>query len=65
MGMLESAPVHRMALRFPDNDAPRMDDQLLAELVGRLVGGFAGNNQLKANAVQIFKSKAVTSFKTV
>jgi adenine-specific DNA-methyltransferase len=27
--------------------------------------GFAGNDQLKANAVQIFKTKAVTSFKTV
>jgi adenine-specific DNA-methyltransferase len=27
--------------------------------------GFAGNDQLKANAVQIFKVKGVTSFKTV
>jgi adenine-specific DNA-methyltransferase len=27
--------------------------------------GFAGNDPLKANAVQIFKSKSVTSFKTV
>lgn len=27
--------------------------------------GFAGNDQLKANAVQIFKTKDVTSFKTV
>jgi len=27
--------------------------------------GFAGNDQLKANAVQIFKSKGVPSFKTV
>ncbi len=27
--------------------------------------GFAGNDQLKTNAVQIFKSKGVTSFKTV
>jgi hypothetical protein len=26
---------------------------------------FAGNDQLKANAVQIFKTKGVTSFKTV
>ena len=26
--------------------------------------GFAGNDQLKANAVQIFKTKGVTSFKT-
>ena len=27
--------------------------------------GFAGNDQLKANAVQIFKTKGVTSFKAV
>lgn len=27
--------------------------------------GFAGNDQLKANAVQIFKTKSVTSFRTV
>ncbi len=27
--------------------------------------GFAGNDQLKANAVQIFKTQGVTSFKTV
>jgi adenine-specific DNA-methyltransferase len=27
--------------------------------------GFAGNDPLKANAVQIFKTKGVTSFKTV
>jgi len=27
--------------------------------------GFAGNDQLKANAVQIFKTKGVTTFKTV
>jgi len=27
--------------------------------------GFAGNDQLKANAVQIFKTKGVTSFKTI
>jgi adenine-specific DNA-methyltransferase len=27
--------------------------------------GFAGNDQLKANALQIFKAKGVTSFKTV
>lgn len=27
--------------------------------------GFTGNDQLKANAVQIFKNKGVTSFKTV
>jgi adenine-specific DNA-methyltransferase len=27
--------------------------------------GFAGNDQLKANAVQIFKTKGINSFKTV
>lgn len=27
--------------------------------------GFADNDQLKANAVQIFKTKGITSFKTV
>ena len=27
--------------------------------------GFAGSDQLKANAVQIFKTKGITSFKTV
>ena len=27
--------------------------------------GFSGNDQLKANAVQIFKTKGITSFKTV
>ena len=27
--------------------------------------GFAGNDQLKANAVQIFKTQGITSFKTV
>lgn len=27
--------------------------------------GFAGNDQLKANAVQLFKTKSITSFKTV
>jgi adenine-specific DNA-methyltransferase len=27
--------------------------------------GFAGNDQLKANAVQTFKAKGVKSFKTV
>ena len=30
-----------------------------------IVYGFTGNDQLKANAVQIFKTKGVTSFKTV
>jgi adenine-specific DNA-methyltransferase len=27
--------------------------------------GFSGNDQLKANAVQLFKTKGVTSFKTI
>jgi hypothetical protein len=62
--MLKSAPVHRMAIRYPNIDSPRMDDPLLAQSVGRLVEGFAGNDEFKANAVQIFKSKGVTSFKT-
>jgi adenine-specific DNA-methyltransferase len=35
------------------------------ERVVCLDNGFSGNDQLKANAVQIFKSKGVTSFKTV
>ena len=35
------------------------------ERVVCLDAGFAGNDQLKANAMQIFKTKGVTSFKTV
>ena len=35
------------------------------ERVVCLDNGFIGNDQLKANAVQIFKTKGVTSFKTV
>ena len=35
------------------------------ERVVLLDEGFAGNDQLKANAVQTFKTKGVTSFKTV
>jgi adenine-specific DNA-methyltransferase len=35
------------------------------ERVVCLDAGFAGNDQLKANAVQIFKTKGVTSFKTI
>jgi adenine-specific DNA-methyltransferase len=35
------------------------------ERVVCLDAGFAGNDQLKANAVQIFKTKGVLSFKTV
>ena len=52
-------------------------DPGLAEIVGRLVAafrpervvgldeGFAGNDPLKANAVQIFKNNRATGFKTV
>ncbi|MHB8113667.1 MAG: hypothetical protein ACYDHA_09465 [Bellilinea sp.] len=35
------------------------------ERVVCLDAGFAGNDQLKANAVQIFKTQAIPSFKTV
>jgi len=35
------------------------------ERVMLLDEGFAGNDQLKTNAVQIMKSKGVTSFRTV
>ena len=35
------------------------------ERVVCLDDGFASNDQLKANAVQLFKTKDVTSFKTV
>lgn len=35
------------------------------ERVVCLDAGFAGNDQLKTNAVQIFKTKGVTSFKTI
>jgi adenine-specific DNA-methyltransferase len=35
------------------------------ERVVCLDAGFAGNDQLKANAVQIFKTKDVKSFRTV
>jgi adenine-specific DNA-methyltransferase len=38
---------------------------LKPERVVCLDEGFAGNDQLKANAVQIFKTKGITSFKTV
>lgn len=50
--------------------APRL--QLIRAMAARkpervvcLDEGFAGNDQLKANAVQIFKTQGVTSFKTV
>jgi adenine-specific DNA-methyltransferase len=38
---------------------------LKPERIVCLDAGFAGNDQLKANAAQIFKTKGVTSFKTV
>jgi adenine-specific DNA-methyltransferase len=38
---------------------------LKPERVVCLDEGFAGNDQLKANAVQIFRTKGITSFKTV
>ena len=37
----------------------------MPERVVCLDAGFEGNDQLKANAVQIFKAKGVKSFKTV
>jgi adenine-specific DNA-methyltransferase len=39
--------------------------ELKPERIVCLDEGFTGNDQLKANAVQIFKTKGVTSFKTV
>jgi adenine-specific DNA-methyltransferase len=39
--------------------------ELKPERVVCLDEGFSGNDQLKANAVQIFKTKGITSFKTV
>jgi len=38
---------------------------LKPERVVCLDEGFLGNDQLKANAVQTFKTKGITSFKTV
>jgi adenine-specific DNA-methyltransferase len=46
-------------------DLIRAIADLKPERVTLLDAGFAGNDQLKANAVQIFKTKGVTSFKTV
>jgi adenine-specific DNA-methyltransferase len=46
-------------------DLIRAMAELKPERVVCLDEGFAGNDQLKANAVQIFKTKGVTSFKTV
>ena len=53
-----------------------LERELTLELIGAMADkkpewvvcldeGFTGNDQLKANAVQIFKTKGVTSFKTV
>lgn len=46
-------------------DAIRGMAKLKPERVVCLDAGFAGNDQLKANAVQEFRNKGVTSFKTV
>ena len=46
-------------------EALRAIADLKPERVVCLDEGFAGNDQLKANAVQTFKAKGVTSFKTV
>ncbi len=46
-------------------DLIRAIAEMKPERVVCLDAGFAGNDQLKANAVQIFKTKGVTSFKTV
>ncbi|MBK5226232.1 MAG: site-specific DNA-methyltransferase [Thermoleophilia bacterium] len=53
-----------------------LERELTLELIRAIAGlkpervvcldeGFAGNDQLKANAVQIFRTKGITSFKTV
>lgn len=53
-----------------------LERELTLELIRAMAGqkpervvcldeGFAGNDQLKANAVQIFKTKGITNFKTV
>jgi adenine-specific DNA-methyltransferase len=46
-------------------DVIRAIAELKPERVVCLDEGFAGNDQLKANAVQTFKTKGITSFKTV
>jgi len=46
-------------------DLIRAIAQMKPERVVCLDEGFAGNDQLKANAVQTFRTKGVTSFKTV
>jgi adenine-specific DNA-methyltransferase len=47
------------------NELVRAIAERKPERVVCLDAGFAGKDQLKANAVQIFRSKGVTSFKTV
>ena len=47
------------------NDVIRDMAEKHPERIVCLDEGFAGNDQLKANAVQIFKTRGVTSFKTV
>jgi len=46
-------------------DLIRAIGEMKPERVVCLDEGFAGNDQLKANAVQTFKTKGITSFKTV
>jgi adenine-specific DNA-methyltransferase len=46
-------------------DLIRAIGQRTPERVVCLDEGFAGNDQLKANAVQIFKTQGVTTFRTV
>ena len=46
-------------------DLIRTMAEMKPERVVCLDEGFSGNDQLKANAVQIFKTKGITSFKTV
>ena len=55
----------RRQLRAHDPAAIRAIAERKPERVVLLDEGFAGNDQLKANAVQIFKTKGITSFKTV
>jgi adenine-specific DNA-methyltransferase len=46
-------------------DVIRAIADMKPERVVCLDEGFAGNDQLKTNAVQTFKTKGITSFKTV
>lgn len=47
------------------SEAIRVMAPMQPERVVCLDQGFAGNDQLKANALQTFKTKGVTSFNTV